>query len=254
MKNAFQIYLSNIASDYKNGKATEHTYRSALENLIESLEPDVKASNDPKHVQCGAPDFVVERRKIPVGYVETKDIEDDLDKAEKGEQLKRYRHSLNNLILTDYLEFRWYVNGEKRMTARIASVGKDRTLVSDPDGLGRAEMLFNEFFRTEVPTVGTPKELASRMAALTKIIREMILGSIREEGETGMFHRQFAAFQEHLLPGLKRRSSPTFTPRPWRMDCSPLGPTCPKTSASTASMPRSICPRQIRFFINCSTT
>jgi len=44
--------------------------------------------------------------------VEAKDIDIDLRKVERLEQLKRYREALPNLILTDYLEFRWYVEGE----------------------------------------------------------------------------------------------------------------------------------------------
>ncbi|MGB8644834.1 MAG: hypothetical protein WCF84_06325 [Anaerolineae bacterium] len=79
--------------------------------MLEALAPGVDASNDPKHIEALAPDFVVERRHVPLGYVETKDVGDPLDKTEKSEQLKRYRDALHNLILTDYLEFRWYVNG-----------------------------------------------------------------------------------------------------------------------------------------------
>jgi hypothetical protein len=63
--------------------------------------------------------------------VGTKDIGEDLNKVEKSEQLKRYRESLHNLILTDYLEFRWYVNGEHRLTARIATEGQGKRLTPD---------------------------------------------------------------------------------------------------------------------------
>jgi hypothetical protein len=38
------------------------------------LADGIDTSNDPKHIACGAPDFIVERRKVPLGYVETKDI------------------------------------------------------------------------------------------------------------------------------------------------------------------------------------
>ncbi len=65
----FAAYLSRIEADYRGGKATEYTYRSSLEGLLEALQPDIQASNDPKHVQCGAPDFIVERRHTPLGYV-----------------------------------------------------------------------------------------------------------------------------------------------------------------------------------------
>ena len=72
------------------------------------------ASSDPKHIACGAPDFIVEKGKVPLGYVETKDVGADLDKVEKSDQMKRYLKALHNLILTDYVEFRWYVNGGKK--------------------------------------------------------------------------------------------------------------------------------------------
>jgi predicted helicase len=202
MPTPFETYLAKIQADYKGGKATEHTYRSTLENLLEALERNVDASNDPKHIACGAPDFIVERRKVPVGYVETKDVGEDLDKIEKSDQLKRYRASLHNLILTDYLEFRWYVTGTPRLTARIASIGKAHKIVIDPNGIAQAEQLFAEFYKTEVPVVGTPKDLAQRMAALTKIVRDLIVGALREEGESGVFHKQLAAFKQQLIPNL----------------------------------------------------
>ena len=40
------------------------------------------------------------------------------------------------------------------------------------------------------------------MAAITKIVRDLITGSIREEGDPGIFHKQLNAFQQHLLPAL----------------------------------------------------
>ncbi|GAF87334.1 unnamed protein product, partial [marine sediment metagenome] len=118
-------YLRKIEKALKRGDATEHTYRSALESLIESLESGITATNEPKRQDCGAPDLIVSRGQIPLGYIETKEVGKSLNKVEKSEQLIRYREGLGNLILTDYLEFRWYVEGEKRMTARIANVGTD---------------------------------------------------------------------------------------------------------------------------------
>ena len=59
MSTLFDTYLAQIQADLKGGKATEHTYRSALESLLEVLTQGVKASNEAKHIRCGAPDFVV---------------------------------------------------------------------------------------------------------------------------------------------------------------------------------------------------
>jgi hypothetical protein len=58
----------------------------------------------------------------------------DLNKIEKSEQLKRYLKALNNLILTDYLEFRWYINGKERLRARLADVGKNSRLIKSTAG------------------------------------------------------------------------------------------------------------------------
>ena len=49
-----------------------------------------------------------------VGYIEAKDVGKSLDEAERAEQLTRYRRALPNLVLTDYLAFRWYADGELR--------------------------------------------------------------------------------------------------------------------------------------------
>jgi hypothetical protein len=49
---------------------------------------------------------------VTIGHLEAKDVGKDLDEVEKSEQMKRYLPALPNLILTDYLEFRWYVSGE----------------------------------------------------------------------------------------------------------------------------------------------
>ena len=93
-------YLSRVEQAYKLGNATEHTYRPFLQTLLEALVPGSTATNEPKRVLCGAPDFIVTKGQTPLGYVEAKDIGVSLDKTEKSEQLGRYRASLGNLILT----------------------------------------------------------------------------------------------------------------------------------------------------------
>lgn len=113
-------YIHSIEAAYRTGHATEHTYRSDLKRLIEALTPEVVALNEPKRVACGAPDFVVSRKQTPLGYIETKDVDVPLDRIERSDQMRRYLESLANLVLTDYLEFRWHVTGEPRIMARLA--------------------------------------------------------------------------------------------------------------------------------------
>jgi len=118
-------YIKAIEKELVAGNATEHTHRPALKTLIEELAEGATATNEPTHIECGAPDFVVTKGVTTIGYIEAKDVGKSLDEAEKSEQLKRYRDSLTNLILTDYLEFRWYVDGERRLSARLGTPIKE---------------------------------------------------------------------------------------------------------------------------------
>jgi hypothetical protein len=68
------VYRRQIERELQAGNATEHTHRPALKTLIESLAPGVTATNEPKHVECGAPDSEVPRKAqhgpITLGYIE----------------------------------------------------------------------------------------------------------------------------------------------------------------------------------------
>jgi hypothetical protein len=96
----------------------EHTYRPALKMLLEAMLPSLTVLNDSaRWGDCGAPDFILVRRNdfIPVAFAETKDLNDpDLAGRNKKnkEQFDRYKQSLGNIIFTDYLDFRFYENGE----------------------------------------------------------------------------------------------------------------------------------------------
>ena len=79
-----------------------------MQQLIESLVPEVRATNEPKRQSCGAPDYILTKKDIPVGFTEAKDVGDkDLEGKKKSvnkEQFDRYKASLDNLIFTDYKE------------------------------------------------------------------------------------------------------------------------------------------------------
>ena len=198
----FKDYLAKIEHAYKAGNATEHTYRPALKDLLEAFQTGIIATNEPKRIKCGAPDYIITRKDIPLGFVEAKDIGVSLDDTEKSEQLKRYRDGLANLILTDYLEFRWYVSGKLRLTARLAKPQANGRLRAEADGAQQLAELLQSFFAENIPVVSSPKELAVRMAALARLIRTIIGKTFSEEGEHGALHEQMEGFRKVLLHDL----------------------------------------------------
>jgi hypothetical protein len=171
-----------------------------LTTLAGDLLPGVRATNEPKRIKCGAPDVIVQHGQTPLGYIEAKDIGESLDKAEKSEQLKRYFESLNNVILTDYLEFRWYVNGEKRETVRLATPSGKKL---KPDAAAADLVsLFQRFQAVQTPTLRNPKELAQRMAKLAQLIREVTANALKEEDNKGDLHEMLESFRRVLLADL----------------------------------------------------
>ena len=201
--NTITSYLNEVEKFLESGNATEHTYRPALKTLIEALAKGITATNEPKRVACGAPDYVITRGVTPIGYIEAKDIGINLDQVQKSDQLKRYLAGLNNLILTDYLEFRWYEGGELRMSARLAKVGVNDKLKKEKGGIEEFTKLVQEFFATNIPTIAGPKALAGRMAALARLIHDIILKAFVSEDKAGSLHSQMEAFRQVLLHDLE---------------------------------------------------
>lgn len=194
-------YIREIEQALQRGDATEHTHRPVLKRLLEEIENGVAITNEPKRIECGAPDFIVSRGQTTVGYVEAKDVGVSLDEALKTDQLRRYRESLGNLVLTNYLEFRWFVDGVERGSARLGSLGPKGKVVFDRSG-GEVLELLRSFYALKVPSVRTPKDLAERIARLGRMMRNLIVQAFQKEPEGGALHSQLTAFRETLIPDL----------------------------------------------------
>src|SRR5947208_13163195 len=82
----FAEYLRELAQAVAKGDATEHTHRPALKALLQSLDDGVTATNEPKRIACGAPDFVLTRRQTRVGYVEAKYVGTNLDTIKRDSE------------------------------------------------------------------------------------------------------------------------------------------------------------------------
>ncbi len=200
-------YLRRIEMNLRNGNATEHTHRAALAGFVDGLAPGITATNEPRRSDFGAIDYVVSRDgtgiSLPIGYIEAKDVGRDLAREEKSEQMKRYRRALPNLILTDYLSFRWYRDGNLVASAALGEADSHGKVRRDRAGEKEVRTLFEGFLAQRPPKLGTPRELAERMAGLTHLLREDVLAVLGREEIGGNLHAQLEAFRRTLLPGLE---------------------------------------------------
>jgi predicted helicase len=204
MGDVIKSYLANIERELKTERATEHTHRPALKDLLEGLDSQIKATNEPKRVECGAPDFILRRDGFSVGYVETKDLGKSLDEAEDSDQLKRYKKSLPNLILTDYLEFRWFVDGQIRDSARLGRIGTGNKLLLDKKGVEETTELLKLFLESKPQPITTPRELSERTAKLAHIIRDIIVEAFEKDKASPDLKDLREAFAEVLIPDLNK--------------------------------------------------
>ncbi len=195
-------YLAEVKREFGTGVSTEHTHRGALKALVESFSPDIVAINEPKRVECGAPDYVVKRGGLSIGYIEAKDVGKSLDEAERSEQLDRYLRSLENLVLTDYLEFRWYHRGELRERARLARLTRDGKIVSEKKGEADLVRLFESFLDQSPVPITSSKELSERLARLAREIQRAVVKAFEQDLASTELRNLRRAFAEVLIPDL----------------------------------------------------
>lgn len=190
-------YLKNLNNRFKSGISTEHSYRGDLQQLIESLAPGVMATNEPTRFACGAPDYILTKGGLPVGYIEAKDIGKDLSAKEHKEQFDRYRKSLPNLIITDYLEFRFFREGELAHTVRIGEI-QGKRIIPFPEQFKRFYDLIIEFTTHYGKTVRSSVKLAKMMAGKAKLMADIIRKAIESDEKEigGLFQEQNRTLQE----------------------------------------------------------
>lgn len=181
-------YIDSINRRYKQGNATEHTFRADLQQLIESIVPDVRATNEAKRQLCGAPDYILTKNDIPVGFIETKYIgAKDLEGVKKNgnkEQFDRYKASLNNLIFTDYLDFHLYQNGQAVTTISIGEL-KNGFISPIQANYTAFINLLKDFVMQVSQTIKSPKRLAEMMAAKARLLSDIIEKAVVSDEKWG---------------------------------------------------------------------
>jgi len=188
-------YTNKILKKYDTSYAQEHAYRIPLEELLKSLVKDIKVINDPKQVAHSIrPDFIIfsgKKHDILGGYIEAKDIDKNLDIVERSDQLaKKYLPALSDLILTNYLEFRRYINGEKVETIIIGKLDKAKKKIYFDES--KFESLINllvDFIEQPADkTIESADLLSSRLASKCLLLKEQII--IAKGHEQEVFERE----------------------------------------------------------------
>lgn len=211
----FEKYLRALFQTAQQGDAREESYYGVLASALMELAKSTDRSHLhvttlPKSTDAGNPDFRIWNGKDRiVGYIEAKKpTEEKLDQIEDSEQLRRYRATFPNLVLTNFLEFRLYRNGERVQTAQLARpfvlnfLQKSPPLQKPDDCL----TLLDLFLSFSLPRTFTAASLAAELAKRTRFLRQVVSRQLAEEEEkpaalTGFYE----AFKQYLIGHLSKK-------------------------------------------------
>jgi len=203
-------YISTVNQKFRAGNATEHSYRGALEQLMQTLLPKLRIVNEPKRVKCGAPDYIASRKDgMPVFYIEAKDIGDnDLDGRNPHghkEQFTRYKQALDYIIFTDYLDFHLYEHGEFVDSVRIAEVKGDK-IVPINENEEKFLNLIEHVGNNAIQRITSASRLAKLMAGKARLLENIIEQAMNDDTESyanDNLRGQYNAFKDVLIQELK---------------------------------------------------
>ena len=197
----FDSYLKSLCETPLR-EHTEHTGRTALENLLNSVAADqahgsITVQQEPKRVaEKGAPDFKVSRQGMIVGYVETKAVSENLDHVLKSDQLKRYRSLSDNILLTDYLHFIWITkDGVQRESLCHATDLESRRFSVREDRVTAVSGLLQGFFSSAPEGIGRSQKLALALAARSRLLRDYLGEELLRQNKEDRKGRLYGLYQ-----------------------------------------------------------
>jgi len=206
---SIEKYIEQVNKRFKSGISKEHSYRGDLETLIRELVPGVEITNEPANItDCGNPDYVITKGKIPIGYIEAKDIGKDLNSKVYKEQFTRYKKALDNLIITDYIWFQFFKNGELVYEIRIAEIEENK-IKPLPENFEQFTDLIKDFCTFIGQTIKSSKKLAEMMASKARLLQDILEKAITSDEETEentSLREQYKTFKSILIHDLSPKA------------------------------------------------
>ncbi|MDP2207243.1 MAG: N-6 DNA methylase, partial [Bacteroidota bacterium] len=187
MRNIFENYIKSISSKFAHEETSEMGYRTDFEILLKGIFESInvrRIDHDAKAKQGNKPDFVVLNNDVPILYIEAKDIGVSLDKVEKSEQMARY-FGYANLVLTDYVEFRFYRNGLPYSTPiKLADYDiKHRKIVAIPEHYEHAAKTLLHFTQSHKEPIRSGEHLSKIMGGKAQRIRDNVKQFLSNKSE-----------------------------------------------------------------------
>ena len=191
-------YLQDLHHTQANPDATpELSLFPHLQTFLEEITRNyfsrdtITFTQEPRRIdQIGRPDFIARDGLLPLGYIEAEAYGRALNNltGHAATQNTRFIENLDNFILTNFVEFRLYTDGQLRSTANVE------------DSSENLERLLEGFLSAGRVQIATPEALAKHLARRTRELQIQIETTLTDENS--QIYSMFSAFKEHLLATL----------------------------------------------------
>lgn len=208
-----KAYLENIKDISTNDK--EHTHRTALQNLLQAIKDNQDKQNkisikqEPNNDKegRGAPDFLITKDFLTLGYIENKRVNANLDNIITSDQILKYTKLSPNIILTDYLRFILLSLNDKNeiiicKEVKICSLDEIKSVIKNQSLLDTKTQELNELFSiffSKIPNpINSALDFANYLSLRTRILKDELLLSSKNETLLSLFN----TFKETLYKEL----------------------------------------------------
>ena len=211
IENLLDEYFKALNATYSTHDASEYSYRSALENLLNNLlQPEYQAINEPRNMTCGKPDISIIRKRdaVTVASIETKDInKPDLEgKGRNQEQFDRYKKAMNHAVFTDYLRFLFYESGNDTpiLDICIGTCQNDEIIPDSEKGKQLCTFL-RKYIGKKIQPIRSATTLADLMAKKSQMMCAILTDLLKENGEdnaSGLLKKTYTDLKDSLIQNL----------------------------------------------------
>ena len=190
-------YLSEVQALLNTGEANEHSYRPAFKDLIEKLNTDIQAINEPAYTGGNAPDFLFKRKDVPIARAECKNLTINIKDKGPQEQANRYVAAWGRILLTNYYDFEIINESGELETFSIAKL-EDKKIIPLSENFNRFVNLLHDYLLPSHRTIKSAKNLAIIMANKACLLRDNALAAIQENKDSDIY-AQFLSFKQVLI-------------------------------------------------------
>ena len=190
-------YLQQINETQSDPNATpELSFLPHLKTFLEDVTvnsdcfdiPEISFTLEPRTInQIGRPDFIATDGLLPIGYIEAEAYSIDLNNltGHAAEQNDRFKENLDNFILTNFVDFQLWRDGQLRASAHIENETEN------------LETLLDLFLNAGQVQITTPEALAKYLARRTRELQTQIAATLTDQNSET--YQMYKAFRDTLL-------------------------------------------------------